>query len=104
MGLSEAGVAAWCCDEVVLFQGEPPWDDREFWVFLLTGLAFWATVACYFLFRDGGQEVSWKEFVNSYLSRGVVSASLESWCGTWTHRCRKTVPLLSFPLLGNTFV
>lgn len=79
-----------------MFQGELPWDDGEFRVFLLTGLAFWATVACYFLFWDGGHEVSWKEFVNSYLSRGVVSAYLESWCGTWTHRCRKNNSLAEF--------
>lgn len=57
----------------VLFQGDVPWDDKEFRMFFLTGLAFWISVAYYFLFRDGGHEVSWKEFVDNYLSKGVVS-------------------------------
>ncbi|XP_029686978.1 AFG3-like protein 2 isoform X2 [Takifugu rubripes] len=55
-----------------LQKGDVPWDDKEFRMFFLTGLAFWTTVAYYFLFRDGGHEVSWKEFVNNYLSKGVV--------------------------------
>lgn len=40
----------------------------------LAGLAFWATVTYYFFFRDGGREVTWKDFVNNYLSKGVVSS------------------------------
>lgn len=59
--------------EIVRFQGDVPWDDKEFRMFFLTGLAFWTSVAYYFLFRDGGHEVSWKEFVSNYLSKGVVS-------------------------------
>lgn len=58
-----------------VFQGDVPWDDKEFRMFFLTGLAFWATVSYYFFFRDGGREVTWKDFVNSYLSKGVVSVS-----------------------------
>lgn len=62
--------------EIVLLQGDVPWDDKEFQMFFLTGLAFWTSVAYYFLFRDGGYEVNWKEFVNNYLSTGVVSVCL----------------------------
>lgn len=64
----------------MVFQGDLPWDDKEFRVFFLAGLAFWGTITCYFFFRDGGHEVNWKEFVNNYLSKGVVSPSLESLC------------------------
>lgn len=64
--------------EIVVFQGDVPWDDKEFRMIFLTGLAFWATVTYYFFFRDGGREVTWKDFVNNYLSKGVVSVSAES--------------------------
>lgn len=49
-----------------------PWDDREFRMYLLSGVAFWFTVGYYFLWRDGGREVTWKDFVNSYLCKGAV--------------------------------
>lgn len=57
-------------------------------MFFLTGLAFWATVTYYFFFRDGGREVTWKDFVNNYLSKGVVSVSggLTRVCLTVLHR------------------
>lgn len=58
---------------LLVFQGDVPWDDKEFRMFLLSGAAFWATVTYYFFFRDGGREVTWKDFVNNYLSKGVVS-------------------------------
>lgn len=57
-----------CC----LFQGEVPWDDREFRMYFLSGVVFWTTVTYYFFLRDGGREVTWKDFVNNYLSKGVV--------------------------------
>lgn len=57
----------WC-----LFQGDVPWDDKEFRMYLLCGAAFWATVTYYFFLRDGGREVTWKDFVNNYLSKGAV--------------------------------
>lgn len=57
-----------CC----LFQGEVPWDDKEFRMYFLSGVAFWTTVTYYFFLRDGGREVTWKDFVNNYLSKGVV--------------------------------
>ncbi|XP_041805768.1 AFG3-like protein 2 isoform X2 [Chelmon rostratus] len=55
-----------------LQKGDVPWDDREFRMYVLSGAAFWTTVTYYFFFRDGGREVTWKDFVNNYLSKGVV--------------------------------
>ncbi|XP_035770837.1 AFG3-like protein 2 [Neolamprologus brichardi] len=55
-----------------LQKGEVPWDDKEFRMYLLSGVAFWTTVTYYFFLRDGGREVTWKDFVNNYLSKGVV--------------------------------
>ncbi|XP_029283551.1 mitochondrial inner membrane m-AAA protease component AFG3L2 isoform X2 [Cottoperca gobio] len=55
-----------------LQKGDVPWDDKEFRMYFLSGLAFWTTVTYYFFFRDGGREVTWKDFVNNYLSKGVV--------------------------------
>ncbi|CAI5677150.1 unnamed protein product [Oreochromis niloticus] len=55
-----------------LQKGEVPWDDKEFRMYFLSGVAFWTTVTYYFFLRDGGREVTWKDFVNNYLSKGVV--------------------------------
>ncbi|XP_077413784.1 mitochondrial inner membrane m-AAA protease component AFG3L2 isoform X2 [Vanacampus margaritifer] len=55
-----------------LQKGDIPWDDKEFRMYLLSGVAFWTTVIYYTLFRDGGREVTWKDFVNNFLSKGVV--------------------------------
>lgn len=41
-------------------------------MYLLSGVAFWTAVTYYFFLRDGGREVTWKDFVNNYLSKGVV--------------------------------
>ncbi|XP_062284973.1 AFG3-like protein 2 isoform X1 [Scomber scombrus] len=41
-------------------------------MYFLSGVAFWTTVTYYFVLRDGGREVTWKDFVNNYLSKGVV--------------------------------
>lgn len=71
-------------------QGDIPWDDKEFRMFLLSGAAFWTTITYYFFLREGGREVTWKDFVNNYLSKGAVrslplfvrkeSESPLSWC------------------------
>ncbi|XP_056330635.1 AFG3-like protein 2 [Danio aesculapii] len=53
-------------------KGEFPWDDKEFRMYFLGGTAFWAAMGYYFFIRDGGREVTWKDFVNSYLAKGVV--------------------------------
>uniref|UniRef100_A0AAQ5X4Z2 AAA+ ATPase domain-containing protein n=1 Tax=Amphiprion ocellaris TaxID=80972 RepID=A0AAQ5X4Z2_AMPOC len=55
-----------------LQKGDVPWDDKEFRMYFLCGLAFWISVSYYFFFRDGGREVTWKDFVNNYLAKGVV--------------------------------
>ncbi|KAM9789962.1 mitochondrial inner membrane m-AAA protease component AFG3L2 [Neosynchiropus ocellatus] len=55
-----------------LLKGDVPWDDRDFRMFLLTTAAFWTTVLCYKVFRDDGREVTWKDFVNNFLSKGLV--------------------------------
>ncbi|XP_034534443.1 AFG3-like protein 2 isoform X2 [Notolabrus celidotus] len=55
-----------------LQKGDVPWDDREFRMYFLSGVAFWTTITYYFFFRDGGREVTWKDFVNNYLSKGAV--------------------------------
>ncbi|XP_074505891.1 mitochondrial inner membrane m-AAA protease component AFG3L2 isoform X2 [Sebastes fasciatus] len=55
-----------------LQKGDVPWDDKEFRMYFLSGAAFWTTVTYFFFFRDGGREVTWKDFVNNYLSKGVV--------------------------------
>ncbi|KAM9349680.1 mitochondrial inner membrane m-AAA protease component AFG3L2-like isoform 2-T2 [Symphorus nematophorus] len=55
-----------------LQKGDVPWDDKEFRMYFLSGAAFWTIVTYYFFFRDGGREVTWKDFVNNYLSKGVV--------------------------------
>ncbi|KAM9321702.1 mitochondrial inner membrane m-AAA protease component AFG3L2 isoform 2-T2 [Pholidichthys leucotaenia] len=55
-----------------LQKGDIPWDDKEFRMYFLSGVAFWAAVTYYFFLRDGGREVTWKDFVNNFLSKGVV--------------------------------
>ncbi|XP_054625165.1 AFG3-like protein 2 isoform X2 [Dunckerocampus dactyliophorus] len=55
-----------------LQKGDIPWDEKEFRMYFLSGVAFWTAVTYYFLFRDGGREVTWKDFVNNFLSKGVV--------------------------------
>ncbi|XP_023821414.1 AFG3-like protein 2 [Oryzias latipes] len=55
-----------------LQKGDIPWDDKEFRLYLLSCVAFWTTITYYFFLRDGGREVTWKDFVNNYLSKGVV--------------------------------
>ncbi|XP_032420987.1 mitochondrial inner membrane m-AAA protease component AFG3L2 isoform X1 [Xiphophorus hellerii] len=55
-----------------LQKGDVPWDDKEFRLYLLTGVAFWTAITYYFFLRDGGREVTWKDFVNNYLAKGVV--------------------------------
>ncbi|XP_062413535.1 AFG3-like protein 2 isoform X2 [Pungitius pungitius] len=55
-----------------LQKGDVPWEDKDFRMFLLSGAAFWTTITYYFFFRDGGREVTWKDFLNNHLSKGVV--------------------------------
>ncbi|XP_043115223.1 AFG3-like protein 2 isoform X2 [Puntigrus tetrazona] len=55
-----------------LQKGDMPWDDKEFRMYCLCGAAIWTAITYYFFFRDGGREVTWKDFVNGYLAKGVV--------------------------------
>uniref|UniRef100_A0A671Z4Z6 AFG3-like AAA ATPase 2 n=1 Tax=Sparus aurata TaxID=8175 RepID=A0A671Z4Z6_SPAAU len=38
----------------------------------MSAATFWTTCTYLFFFRDAGREVTWKDFVNNYLSKGVV--------------------------------
>ncbi|KAH0617832.1 hypothetical protein JD844_016458 [Phrynosoma platyrhinos] len=55
-----------------LQKGDFPWDDKEFRFYFMGSAIFWATVTYYFFFRNSGREITWKDFVNNYLSKGVV--------------------------------
>uniref|UniRef100_A0A8C8IPW7 AAA+ ATPase domain-containing protein n=1 Tax=Oncorhynchus tshawytscha TaxID=74940 RepID=A0A8C8IPW7_ONCTS len=55
-----------------LQKGDVPWDDKEFRMYFLSGAAFWTMVTYFFFLREGGREVTWKDFVNNYLSKDVV--------------------------------
>ncbi|XP_063802003.1 AFG3-like protein 1 [Pseudophryne corroboree] len=52
-------------------KGDFPWDDKDFrnLLFLAGGLVFGFAV---FYLKDSGKEISWKEFVQLYLERGLV--------------------------------
>ncbi|XP_029446819.1 AFG3-like protein 2 isoform X2 [Rhinatrema bivittatum] len=55
-----------------LQKGDIPWDDKEFRFYFISSALFWAAITYYFFFRSSGREITWKDFVNSYLSKGVV--------------------------------
>ncbi|XP_062843278.1 AFG3-like protein 2 [Trichomycterus rosablanca] len=55
-----------------LQKGEIPWDDKDFRMYFVGAAAFWALAGYYFFIREGGREVTWKDFVNGYLAKGVV--------------------------------
>ncbi|XP_051884514.1 AFG3-like protein 2 isoform X2 [Pristis pectinata] len=52
-------------------KGDLPWDDKEF-RYLAVGIAGLFSGFMYFYYRDPGREITWKDFVNYYLARGVV--------------------------------
>ncbi|XP_041048106.1 AFG3-like protein 2 [Carcharodon carcharias] len=54
-----------------LQKGDLPWDDKEF-RYLAVGIAGLFSGFVYFYYRDPGREITWKDFVNYYLARGVV--------------------------------
>ncbi|XP_012325483.1 AFG3-like protein 2 isoform X2 [Aotus nancymaae] len=53
-------------------KGDFPWDDKDFRMYFLWTAVFWGGVVFYFLFKRSGREITWKDFVNNYLSKGVV--------------------------------
>lgn len=55
-------------------QGVVPWDEKDF-RYLLVTVAGLTSVLLYFYFKDNGREISWKDFVRNYVSRGVVSGT-----------------------------
>ncbi|XP_027506700.1 AFG3-like protein 2 [Chiroxiphia lanceolata] len=55
-----------------LQKGDIPWDVREFRMYVVGSSFFWTMVVYYFFFRVPGREITWKDFVNNYLSKGVV--------------------------------
>lgn len=56
-------------------QGDVPWDDRDFRYMAITVAGVGSTLL-YFYFRDRGREITWKDFVHRYLSRGLVRSKL----------------------------
>ncbi|CAB1339358.1 unnamed protein product [Coregonus sp. 'balchen'] len=53
------------------FQNYFPWDEKTMRNVVI-GFAGMASAFLYFYFRETGKEVSWKDFVHSYLARGLV--------------------------------
>uniref|UniRef100_A0A673ZRA7 AFG3-like protein 1 n=1 Tax=Salmo trutta TaxID=8032 RepID=A0A673ZRA7_SALTR len=53
------------------FQNDFPWDEKTMRNVAI-GFAGMASAFLYFYFRETGKEVSWKDFVNSYLARRLV--------------------------------
>eukprot|EP00066_Takifugu_rubripes_P016151 XP_011605417.1 PREDICTED: AFG3-like protein 1 isoform X2 [Takifugu rubripes] len=54
-----------------LQKGDVPWDEKDFRYLLVTAAGL-TSVLLYFYFRDNSIEISWKDFVHNYVSRGVV--------------------------------
>uniref|UniRef100_A0A2K6F6W3 AFG3 like matrix AAA peptidase subunit 2 n=1 Tax=Propithecus coquereli TaxID=379532 RepID=A0A2K6F6W3_PROCO len=52
-------------------KGDIPWDDKDFRMYFLWTALFWGGIMFYFLFKSSGREITWKDFVNNYLSKGV---------------------------------
>lgn len=59
-----------CCP-----QGDFPWDEKDFRYMAVTAAGV-SSALLYFYFRDNGREISWKDFVHRYVSRGVVSSAV----------------------------
>uniref|UniRef100_A0A8C6R9I3 AFG3-like protein 2 n=1 Tax=Nannospalax galili TaxID=1026970 RepID=A0A8C6R9I3_NANGA len=53
-------------------KGDFPWDDKDFRLYFIWTNFFWGLVMLYALFKSSGREITWKDFVNNYLSKGVV--------------------------------
>ncbi|KAM9308912.1 mitochondrial inner membrane m-AAA protease component AFG3L2 [Gastrophryne carolinensis] len=53
-------------------KGEIPWDDNQFRSYFLITAGFWAFATYYIFFRKVQVEITWKDFVNNYLSQGLV--------------------------------
>lgn len=73
------GDISFLTETVSFAQGDFPWDDKEFRMYFLWTALFWGGVMFYFLFKSSGREITWKDFVNNYLSKGVVSILGDWW-------------------------
>ncbi|XP_072278816.1 mitochondrial inner membrane m-AAA protease component AFG3L1-like [Pyxicephalus adspersus] len=54
-------------------KGDFPWDDNEFRSLATIIGSIVTGLAVVYFFRDPGKEINWKEFVQLYLERGLVS-------------------------------
>lgn len=52
-------------------QDDFPWDEKTVYN-LAIGAAGMTSAFVYFYFRETGVQISWKDFVHHYLSRGLV--------------------------------
>ncbi|TMS05799.1 AFG3-like protein 1 [Larimichthys crocea] len=52
-------------------KGDFPWDEKDF-RYLAVTMAGVSSVLLYLYLRDNGREISWKDFVHRYVSRGMV--------------------------------
>ncbi|XP_031698082.1 AFG3-like protein 1 [Anarrhichthys ocellatus] len=52
-------------------KGDVPWDEKDF-RYLAIAAAGVSSAVLFFYFRDNGREISWKDFVHRYVSRGMV--------------------------------
>ncbi|KAI3371468.1 hypothetical protein L3Q82_023576 [Scortum barcoo] len=57
--------------KAVSLQGDFPWDEKDF-RYLMVTVAGVSSALLYFYFRDNGREITWKDFVHRYVSRGMV--------------------------------
>ncbi|EHH28464.1 hypothetical protein EGK_18904, partial [Macaca mulatta] len=55
-----------------LKKGDFPRDDKDFRMFFLWTALFWGRVMFHFLLKRYGREITWKDFVNNFLSKGIV--------------------------------
>lgn len=60
------------CSLFLFQQDNFPWDERTVYN-LAIGAAGMTSAFFYFYFRETGVQISWKDFVHHYLSRGLVS-------------------------------
>lgn len=52
-------------------QGDFPWDEKDFQYMAIFVVGV-SSALLYFYLRDNGREISWKDFVHKYVSRGIV--------------------------------
>uniref|UniRef100_A0A8C8R6C1 AFG3 like matrix AAA peptidase subunit 2 n=1 Tax=Pelusios castaneus TaxID=367368 RepID=A0A8C8R6C1_9SAUR len=57
---------------VRLYKGDFPWDDKDFRLYVLSGLIFWGCIGLLFVLIRPGKEITWKDFVNDFLAKGMV--------------------------------